>query len=55
MNLDYQSLLIIVVHNWLEIMVGIRFVQGGYTYSNDVENKKLHWHSAQVNTALPLI
>ncbi len=39
----------------LEIMVGIRFVQGGYTYSNDVENKKLHWHSAQVNTALPLI
>ena len=39
----------------LEIMVGIRFVQGGYTYSNNVQNKKVHWHSAQVNTALPLI
>lgn len=39
----------------LEIMVGIRYVQGGYTYQNDVPNKQLHWHSAQVNTALPLL
>lgn len=39
----------------LELMVGIRFVQGGYTYSNNVQNKKVHWHSAAVNTALPLI
>ena len=39
----------------LEIMVGIRFVQGGYTYSDNVQNKKVHWHSAHVNTALPLI
>ena len=39
----------------LELMVGIRFVQGGYTYSNNVQNKKVHWHSADVNTALPLI
>ena len=39
----------------LEIMVGIRFVQGGYTYSNNVQNKEVHWHSADVNTALPLI
>ena len=39
----------------LEIMVGIRFVQGGYTYSNNVQNKEVHWYSADVNTALPLI
>ncbi len=39
----------------LEIMVGIRFVQGGYTYSNNVQDEKVHWHSADINTALPLI
>ena len=39
----------------LEIMVGIRYVQGNYSYSNDVQNPKVHWHSAGVNTALPLL
>ncbi len=39
----------------LEIMVGIRYVQGGYSYSDDVPNPKIHWKSAQVNTALPII
>lgn len=39
--------------NRLETMVGIRYVQGGYTYSKDVQNPKVHWKSAQVNTALP--
>ncbi|MDE0682942.1 MAG: hypothetical protein OXI63_08525 [Candidatus Poribacteria bacterium] len=37
----------------LEIMVGIRYVQGDYRYSNDVENPEVHWKSAGVNTALP--
>lgn len=37
----------------LEIMVGIRYVQGGYRYANDVENPEIHWQSADVNTALP--
>ena len=37
----------------LEIMVGIRYVQGNYSYSNDVQNPKVHWKSAGVNTALP--
>ncbi len=35
----------------LEIMVGISYVQGGYSYSSDVQNKNIHWYSAQVNTA----
>lgn len=39
----------------LEIMVGIRYVQGGYRYANDVENPEIHWHSADVNTALPIL
>lgn len=39
----------------LEIMVGIRYVQGGYTYSNDVQNKEIHWYSAQLNPALPVL
>ena len=39
----------------LEIMVGIRYVQGNYSYSNDVENPELHWKSAGVNTALPIL
>ena len=39
----------------LEIMVGIRYVQGNYSYSNDVQNPKVHWHSAGVNTALPFL
>ena len=39
----------------LEIMVGIRYVQGGYSYANDVENPKIHWKSAAVNTALPIL
>ncbi len=37
----------------LEIMVGIRYVQGNYSYSNDVQNPEVHWKSAGVNTALP--
>ena len=39
----------------LEIMVGIRYVQGGYRYSNDVQNPEVHWTSADVNTALPIL
>ena len=39
----------------LEIMVGIRYVQGGYSYLNNVENPEIHWYSADVNTALPLL
>ena len=39
----------------LEIMVGIRYVQGGYSYSNDVENPEVHWESAHVVTALPVL
>ena len=39
----------------LEIMVGIRYVQGGYSYSNDVQNEEIHWYSAQLNPALPVI
>ena len=37
----------------LEIMVGICYVQGNYSYSNDVQNPEVHWKSAGVNTALP--
>ncbi len=37
----------------LEIMVGIRYVQGNYSYSKDVQNPEVHWKSAGVNTALP--
>ena len=36
----------------LEIMVGIHYVQGGYTYSNDAENPKIHWTSADMNSAV---
>ena len=39
----------------LEIMVGIRYVQGGYRYSRDVENPEIHWEAAAVNTALPIL
>ena len=39
----------------LEIMVGIRYVQGGYSYSNDVQNPEVHWKSAHVVTALPIL
>ena len=39
----------------LEIMVGISYVQGGYLYSDDVENPEVHWTSADVATALPVI
>ena len=39
----------------LEIMVGIHYVQGGYSYSNDVENPEVHWQSAHVVTALPVL
>ena len=39
----------------LEIMVGIHYVQGNYSYSNDVQNPKIHWESAGVNTALPIL
>ena len=39
----------------LEIMVGIRYVQGNYSYSNDVQNPEVHWKSAGVNTALPIL
>ena len=39
----------------LEIMVGIRYVQGGYSYAKDVENPKIHWESAHVVTALPVL
>ena len=37
----------------LENMVGIRYVQGGYRYSNDALNPEIHWTSADVTTALP--
>ena len=37
----------------LEIMVGIRYVQGGYRYSSDALNPEIHWTSADVTTALP--
>ena len=37
----------------LEIMVGIPYVQGNYSYANDVLNPEVHWKSAGVNTALP--
>lgn len=36
----------------LRIMVGIGYAQGSYTYSNDVENPKIHWTSADVNTGV---
>ena len=39
----------------LEIMVGIHYVQGGYSYSNDVQNPEVHWKSADVVTALPIL
>ena len=39
----------------LEIMVGVRYVQGGYSYSNDVQNPEVHWKSADVVTALPIL
>lgn len=39
----------------LEIMVGVRYVQGGYSYSNDVKNPEIHWKSADVVTALPIL
>ena len=39
----------------LEIMVGIRYVQGNYSYSKDALNPKIHWESAGVNTALPIL
>lgn len=37
----------------LKIMVGIRYVQGDYDYSNNVPNPEIHWTSADVNTAFP--
>ena len=37
----------------LENMVGIRYVQGGYQYSNEALNPEIHWTSADVTTALP--
>ena len=37
----------------LEIVVGVRYVQGGYRYSNDAPNPEIHWTSADVTTALP--
>ena len=39
----------------LEIMVGIRYVQGGYTYANNAQNPEIHWTSADVVTALPIL
>ena len=36
----------------LETMVGIRYVQGGYSYSNDVQNPKIHWTIADITTAI---
>ncbi len=39
--------------NRLKIMVGIRYIQGEYRYSNDVQNPEIYWESADVNTALP--
>ena len=36
----------------LRIMVGIGYAQGGYTYSNNAENPKVHWTSADVNTGM---
>ncbi|MCE2400909.1 hypothetical protein J4G08_08490 [Candidatus Poribacteria bacterium] len=37
----------------LKIMVGIRYIQDGCDYSNDVSNPEIHWKSADVNTAFP--
>lgn len=37
----------------LKIMVGIRYVQGDYSYSHNVPNPEIHWKSAEVNTAFP--
>ena len=37
----------------LEIMVGIRYVQGGHRYPDDAQNPEVHWTSADVTTALP--
>lgn len=37
----------------LKIMVGIRYVQGDYNYSNDVPNPEIHWKSADVNITFP--
>lgn len=37
----------------LELMVGIRYVQGGHRYSDDAQNPEVHWTSADVVTALP--
>ncbi len=39
----------------LEIMVGIGYVQGGYSYSKDAENPEIHWESAHVVTSLPVL
>ena len=39
----------------LETMVGIRYVQGGHGYSNDAQNPAIHWTSADVTTALPIL
>jgi len=39
--------------NRLKLMVGIRYIQGEYRYSNDAQNPEIHWESADVNTALP--
>ncbi len=39
--------------NRLKIMVGIRYIQGEYRYSKNVQNPEIHWESADVNTALP--
>ena len=39
----------------LEIMVGIRYVQGGYSYAKNVENPEIHWEAAHVVTALPIL
>ena len=36
----------------LETMAGIRYVQGGYSYSNDVQNPKIHWTIADITTAI---
>jgi len=39
----------------LEIMVGIRYVQGDYRYAKNVENPEIHWEAASVDTALPIL
>jgi hypothetical protein len=36
----------------LETMVGIHYAQGGYSYSNDVQNPKIHWTIANITTAI---